>query len=183
VVGVNLILGPDTTLILSSQRFLSPDSVCHSFDYRANGYARGEGCVALVLKPVLSAIQDGNTIRSIIRATGTNQDGKTPGLTQPSAEAQTALIREVYSKAGLDLARTRYIQAPEQQSEIRLRWRPFGTCLGSFVRLSSHFICMFLRIFPASWIAIQRSPLDFIVGFTHVILLLLSLLCPELISI
>ncbi|RYP89479.1 hypothetical protein DL769_000030 [Monosporascus sp. CRB-8-3] len=48
---------------------------------------------------------------TVIRSTGTNQDGRTPGLTQPSAEAQEALIREVYSKAGLDLARTRYIEA------------------------------------------------------------------------
>ena len=57
--GVNLILVPDTSIILSGQRFLSSDSVCHSFDSRADGYARGEGCVALVLKPMLSAIQNG----------------------------------------------------------------------------------------------------------------------------
>ncbi|RYP42530.1 hypothetical protein DL767_000218 [Monosporascus sp. MG133] len=48
---------------------------------------------------------------AFIRSTGMNQDGRTPGLTQPSSEAQEALIREVYSKAGLDLAHTRYIEA------------------------------------------------------------------------
>ncbi|KAJ2998604.1 hypothetical protein NUW58_g268 [Xylaria curta] len=111
VAGVSLLLGPDTSLLLSGQRFLSPDSVCHSFDSRANGYSRGEGCVALVLKPILSAIQDGDMIRAIIRSTGTNQDGRTPGLTQPSAEAQEALIRDVYLKAGLDMADTRYVEA------------------------------------------------------------------------
>ncbi|KAI0391387.1 hypothetical protein F5Y17DRAFT_460850 [Xylariaceae sp. FL0594] len=111
VAGINLILGPDTSLLLSNQKFLSPDSVSHSFDSRANGYGRGEGCIALVLKPVESAIRDGDTIRAVIRATGTNQDGRTQGLTQPSAESQEALIREVYAKAGLDVGLTRYVEA------------------------------------------------------------------------
>ncbi|KAI0110924.1 hypothetical protein GGR51DRAFT_569554 [Nemania sp. FL0031] len=111
VTGVNLLLGPDTSLLLSNQKFLSPDSVCHSFDIRANGYARGEGSAALVLKPVSLAIRDSDIIRAVIRSTGTNQDGRTPGLTQPSIESQEALIREVYSKANISPAHTRYIEA------------------------------------------------------------------------
>ncbi|XXH03794.1 hypothetical protein Hte_010200 [Hypoxylon texense] len=111
ITGVSLILGPEGSLMLSHQNFLSPDSVCYSFDDRANGYARGEGVVALVIKPVQDAIRDGDMIRAVIRSTGSNQDGRTPGLTQPSTDAQEALIRDVYRKAGLDFTQTRYVEA------------------------------------------------------------------------
>lgn len=46
-----------------------------------------------------------------VRATGQNQDGRTPTLTQPSSTAQEALIRQVYARAGLDFADTRYFEA------------------------------------------------------------------------
>lgn len=72
--GANLILTPDGFLLLSNLGFLSPDSKSYSFDHRANGYARGEGVVALVLKPVQDAIKDGDMIRAVIRSTGTNQE-------------------------------------------------------------------------------------------------------------
>ncbi|RYP49220.1 hypothetical protein DL768_005037 [Monosporascus sp. mg162] len=81
------------------------------FDKRANGYARGEGIVAMVVKPLGVALRDGDVIRAVIRATGSNQDGRTPGLTQPSAEAQEILIRNVYQKAGLSFEDTRYVEA------------------------------------------------------------------------
>ncbi|KAI0016815.1 hypothetical protein F4780DRAFT_797307 [Xylariomycetidae sp. FL0641] len=111
VTGSNLLLGPDGFLLLSQAGFLSPDSKCYSFDHRANGYARGEGVVALLLKPLPDAVRDGDMIRAVIRSVGTNQDGHTPGLTQPSSEAQERLIRHVYKKASLSFETTRYVEA------------------------------------------------------------------------
>ncbi|KAI0532709.1 hypothetical protein GGR58DRAFT_489208 [Xylaria digitata] len=111
VTGSNLILGPDGFLLLSNLGFLSPDSKSYSFDHRANGYARGEGVIALVLKPLKDAVRDGDMIRAVIRSTGTNQDGRTPSLTQPSPEAQEELIRQVYKKAKLPFGFTRYVEA------------------------------------------------------------------------
>ncbi|KAF2964402.1 hypothetical protein GQX73_g9163 [Xylaria multiplex] len=111
VTGSNLILGPDGFLLLSNLGFLSPDSKSYSFDHRANGYARGEGVIALVLKPLRDAVKDGDMIRAVIRSTGTNQDGRTPSLTQPSPEAQEELIRHVYKKAKLSFGFTRYVEA------------------------------------------------------------------------
>ncbi len=96
VAGANLMLGPEGSVLLSGGGFLSPDSVCWSFDHRANGYARGEAVIVLVVKPVADAVRDGDMIRAVIRSTGSNQDGRTPGLTQPSAESQEQLIRHVY---------------------------------------------------------------------------------------
>ncbi len=112
VAGCNLILNPETQSIpLSNLGFLSPDSKCYSFDHRANGYARGEGTAVIVLKRLSQAISDNDTIRAVIRATGTNQDGKTPGITQPSQEAQEILIRETYSAANLNLQDTGFFEA------------------------------------------------------------------------
>ncbi|KAJ6096143.1 reducing type I polyketide synthase [Penicillium sp. IBT 16267x] len=111
VAGSNTVFGMDTYLILSNMNFLSPDSRCYSFDHRANGYARGEGFGVLVLKRLTDAVRDGDTIRSVIRSTGSNSDGRTPGITQPSGDAQEQLIRETYAKAGLSLSTTRFFEA------------------------------------------------------------------------
>ncbi|KAJ8130428.1 hypothetical protein O1611_g3200 [Lasiodiplodia mahajangana] len=111
VIGSSVMLSPESSLLLSNMGFLSPDGRSYSFDHRANGYARGEGIVALVIKRFSAAIQDRDAIRAIIRSIGSNQDGRTPTLTQPSCESQEKLIREVYGKAGLEFESTRYVEA------------------------------------------------------------------------
>ena len=72
------------------------------WDESANGYARGEGVACVVLKRLSQALKDGDQIESIIRETGVNQDGRTPGITMPSHLAQQHLIEATYAKAGLD---------------------------------------------------------------------------------
>ncbi|KAL2871600.1 type I polyketide synthase [Aspergillus lucknowensis] len=111
VAGSNTLLGMDTSLILSNMNFLSPDSRCWSFDHRGNGYARGEGFGVLVLKRMSDALRDGDVIRAVIRSTGSNSDGRTPGIAQPSGDAQEKLIRETYAKANLDPSVTRFFEA------------------------------------------------------------------------
>ncbi|KAI8315598.1 Compactin diketide synthase [Colletotrichum sp. SAR11_59] len=81
------------------------------FDRKANGYARGEGYAFVLLKPLKAALRDGDTICSIIRATGVNQDGRTPSITQPSSAAQVELIKKTYEAAGLSLSETEYVEA------------------------------------------------------------------------
>ncbi|KAM4055902.1 KR domain-containing protein [Hirsutella rhossiliensis] len=68
----------------------------------ADGYGRGEGVGAIILKTLAQAVADGDDIECIIRETGINQDGASAGLGAPNADAQAALIRSVYTKAGLD---------------------------------------------------------------------------------
>ncbi|RSL50081.1 hypothetical protein CEP54_012120 [Fusarium duplospermum] len=109
--GMTLILLPHFNIYMSTLSFLSPDNRCHSFDERANGYARGEGGGFLVLKSLDAALRDGDTIRAVIRATGANQDGRTPGITLPSGPRQEMLIKSTYEKAGLDPARTGFFEA------------------------------------------------------------------------
>ena len=97
--------------MISLSRFLSPDGRSYTYDHRANGYSRGEGAACVILKPLAEALKNGDTIRGIIRNTGTNQDGKTNGITLPSSEAQESLIRRVYEAAGLDPIQTTYVEA------------------------------------------------------------------------
>ncbi|EPE30946.1 Acetyl-CoA synthetase-like protein [Glarea lozoyensis ATCC 20868] len=103
--GTNLIFGPEMFIYESKLHMLSPDGRSRMWDAGANGYARGEGFAAIVLKPLSKALEDGDEIESIIRETGVNQDGRTRGITMPSHESQEDLIRKTYAKAGLDLSR------------------------------------------------------------------------------
>ncbi|KAI5928470.1 PKS-NRPS hybrid [Camillea tinctor] len=106
VAGSNLILGPEQYIAESKLQMLSPTGRSRMWDADADGYARGEGVASIVLKRLDQALLDGDHIECVIRETGLNQDGKTPGITMPSAAAQTALIRSTYAKAGLDLNRS-----------------------------------------------------------------------------
>lgn len=100
--GTQVILNPETFIVESKLNMLSPTGRSRMWDADADGYARGEGVAAVILKKLSDAIADGDHIESIIRETGTNQDGHTSGITVPSTEAQAALIRQTYARAGLD---------------------------------------------------------------------------------
>lgn len=105
------LMNPEMFIFLSQHGFLSPDGKCKTFDASADGYGRGEGFGCVILKRAEDAIAAGDPIRAIIRATASNQDGRTKGLTMPSGDAQMALIKEVYDKAGLDFGSTAYVEA------------------------------------------------------------------------
>lgn len=111
--GTNIIMSPALTTDISEQGALSPDGSCKTFSSEANGYARGEGVVALYIKPLRDALRDGNPVRAVIVGSATNSDGKTPGFTVPSSAAQEALIRHTYDIAGIaeaDMAKTGFFE-------------------------------------------------------------------------
>ncbi|KAF4439073.1 polyketide synthase [Fusarium acutatum] len=101
-VGVNLIFDAAGYVAESKLHMLSPTSRSRMWDAGADGYARGEGVASVILKPLSEAIRCGDHIECIVRETGMNSDGRTTGITMPSAAAQSALIRRTYQNAGLD---------------------------------------------------------------------------------
>ncbi|PJG57673.1 type I polyketide synthase, partial [Aeromonas cavernicola] len=109
--GVNAMIRPETFISMCKGHFLAPDGRCKTFDKRADGYARGEGAGIVVLRPLAQAQADGDRIYAVIKATGANQDGRTPGITVPNPEAQAALIQEVTQRSGLDPAQIGYVEA------------------------------------------------------------------------
>lgn len=54
----------------------------------------------MYLKRLSDAVRDGDPIRGVIRGTAVNANGKTSGITQPSAIGQEAAARAAYEFAG-----------------------------------------------------------------------------------
>ena len=100
--GVNLLLTPYPFIGFCRASMLSRLGRCFAFDDRADGYVRGEGGGVVILKPLADALLCGDPIRGVIRATGTNSDGRTIGLSLPSEAAQALLLRSVYAQAEID---------------------------------------------------------------------------------
>ncbi|KAF2462795.1 polyketide synthase [Lindgomyces ingoldianus] len=108
--GSNLIMSPEMQRLMTTFGALSPTSACHTFDASADGYARGEGFVALYLKRYADAVEGAYPLRALIRATGINSNGRTAGISHPSVEGQEALIRHTYDSASLPTRFTGYFE-------------------------------------------------------------------------
>ncbi|SHN40668.1 type I polyketide synthase [Chitinophaga sp. CF418] len=109
--GVNLMLAPEPTVALTRIQALAPDGRCKTFDSAADGYGRGEGCALIVLKPLASAIENGDAILGIIRSSAINQDGKSNGLTAPNGLAQQRLVSKAIQMAGIAPEEVDYVEA------------------------------------------------------------------------
>ena len=108
--GVNLILRPETTIILSQSNMLAPDGRCKAFDSRADGFVRSEGCGVVVLKRLSDAVADGDNILAIIRGSAINQDGRSNGITAPNGPSQEAVIRAALKDAGVEPRQIGYVE-------------------------------------------------------------------------
>ena len=109
--GVNHLLMPDMSINFSKAKMLAPDGRCKSFDARANGYVRAEGCGIIVLKRVSDALSAGDPILAVIRGSAVNQDGRSSGLTVPNGPAQQMVIRDALKNAGLQPSQVSFIEA------------------------------------------------------------------------
>ena len=108
--GVSLILAPESTESSRAFGALSPEGRCAVFDAQADGYVRGEGGGAVLLKPLSRALADGERIHCVIRGGATNSDGATEGLTVPGRGAQERLLTEAWRDAGVDPADVQYVE-------------------------------------------------------------------------
>lgn len=108
--GVNLLLCPEQSISYSKWGMLSPDGRCFTFDARANGFVRGEGCGVIVLKRLTDALRDRNPIWALIRGSGVSQDGRTSVLTAPSGLAQQQVIRCALADGGVSPEQVTYVE-------------------------------------------------------------------------
>ncbi|MBY8975066.1 acyltransferase domain-containing protein [Rhodobacteraceae bacterium NNCM2] len=110
VAGVNLILSPFPLIGFSQASMLSPDGLCKAFDASANGYVRGEGCVAFVLRRG-DRMAAHEPRRSQVMATAIASAGRTVGISMPSEEAQRMLLAVIYHEDGIDPADLAFVEA------------------------------------------------------------------------
>ena len=109
--GVNNILSGRLLELRGNAGMLAPDGQCKTFDARANGYVRGEGCGLVVLKRLAEAERDGDRIWAVVRGSAVNQDGASPGLTVPSGDAQARVIQAALARAGMQPQDVDYLEA------------------------------------------------------------------------
>lgn len=101
VVGSALHFDPNIYITMTDFGMLSTDGRCRTFDADGSGYVRGEGICVAILKRKSNAEMAGDSIRAIVRGTGSNHDGSKDGLMLPNEKAQAALLRSTYKAAGL----------------------------------------------------------------------------------
>jgi polyketide synthase PksN len=109
--GVNAILSPRLGLTLSNAGMLSREGRCKTFAADADGYVRGEGVGAILLKPLAQAEADGDHILAIIRGCAENHGGHATSLTAPNPASQANVIVDAWQKTGVDPETITYIEA------------------------------------------------------------------------
>ena len=113
--GVNVLLTPEPFICLAKWGMMAPDGRCKTFDERADGFVRGEGCGMIVLKRLSDALTAGDRVLALIRGTAVNQDGASSGLTVPNGLAQQAVVRSALKAAHLTTSRRGLYRGPRHR--------------------------------------------------------------------
>ena len=109
--GVNAILAPVNSLLMSKAALLAPDGRCKSFSAQADGFGRGEGCGVVVLKRLSDAQRDGDRIMAVVRGGAVVHNGFSGGITSPSGKSQSRVISEALKDAGFAPSQVQYLEA------------------------------------------------------------------------
>ncbi|MFR9725632.1 amino acid adenylation domain-containing protein [Streptomyces sp. MS19] len=116
--GTLLHMTPQYTIAETKGGFLSPDGRSRPLDASANGYVRAEGVGMVALKRLEDALRDGDPIHAVVIGSGVNQDGRTNGITVPSADAQVRLIEQVCAEAGIEPGGLQYVEAHSTSTPV-----------------------------------------------------------------
>lgn len=89
---------------------MSPDGKCKPFDAGADGFAKGEGALAVVLKPLEQALRDNDHIYSVVVGSCINNNGARASLYAPCPTGQQECILEAFKRAGKNPREVDYIE-------------------------------------------------------------------------
>ncbi|WP_156937624.1 non-ribosomal peptide synthetase/type I polyketide synthase [Haloglycomyces albus] len=91
---------------------LSPDGHCRPFDAEAAGTVFSNGAALLALKPIESALRDGDPVYAVIKGSAVGNDGgRKASYTAPSEDGQYETIQAAYESSGIDPASVTYVEA------------------------------------------------------------------------
>ena len=99
----------DNWVAFSAARMLSPRGRCATFSADADGYARGEGCGAVVLSSTSEKVA-GSCWANVL-GTAVNQDGRSATLTAPNGPSQERVVKTAQRRAGVCVDVIGYIEA------------------------------------------------------------------------
>jgi len=110
--------GGSTVLFPQSQGYhyrdgeiLSPDGHCRPFDAKSAGTVFGSGAGAVVLKRLQDALDDGDTVHAVIKASAVNNDGAMKvGYLAPGVEGQAAVVGSAIKAAQVPAESISYIE-------------------------------------------------------------------------
>ncbi|HEY7052301.1 MAG TPA: type I polyketide synthase [Mycobacterium sp.] len=130
--GVNVLMSPAVFRGFDQSGALSPTGACHAFDADADGFVRGEGCGAVVLKRLGDALHDGDRLLAVVRGSAINQDGRSNGLLAPNPAAQMAVLRAAYANANVPPHEVDYVETHGTGTLLGdpIEARALGTVLG-----------------------------------------------------
>ncbi|HEY2577794.1 MAG TPA: SDR family NAD(P)-dependent oxidoreductase [Streptosporangiaceae bacterium] len=109
--GVNVTLTPGLFVAFMESGMLSKAGRCRTFDAAADGYVRGEGVGAVLLKPLDRARADGDHVYAVIKGSAVNHSGRAASLTAPNPRAQAEVLAAAYRDAGVSLSQVSYLEA------------------------------------------------------------------------
>lgn len=90
----------------------SPDGHCRSFDVEAAGTVSGNGVGVVVLRRLQDALDDGDRIVAVLRASALSNDGNDKvGYSAPSVRGQAVAIAEAQAVAGVHPDEVGYVEA------------------------------------------------------------------------
>lgn len=97
--------------IYQKEGIMSPDGHCRAFDEDGRGTVAGEGAALIVLKRLVDAVADGDTIHAVIKGSAINNDGSLKlGFTAPSIDGQAKVISEALTVAGVSAESIDYVE-------------------------------------------------------------------------
>lgn len=103
VAGVSLNTSPGTWIGNCAGNMLSFLGRSFSFNSSADGYGRGEGCAAAVVRRCEYDPTDSGTL-ALLAGSNTNSDGRSASLTAPNGPAQQRLLRAILAETELETA-------------------------------------------------------------------------------
>ena len=106
----NLILLPEVHVAFCRLGALSPDGACKTFSANADGYVRSEGTGFVVLERLEDCENRKSKIYGVVNGSAINQDGRTAGLSAPSAKAQQEVILTALNDAKLEPSQIDYVE-------------------------------------------------------------------------
>ena len=117
VAGV-FVTSPRFQALAAEAGLLSTSGRCRPFREDADGMVLGDGVGVLVLKPLPSALADGDHIYAIVRASAMSHNGRAPSIMAPVTRSMRDMIVKLYRDSETDVHSVRLLEAQGTGSPV-----------------------------------------------------------------